>query len=225
MKPNGAGISAQEMMDSANHPELLQKVLTMFQLEGIDYLLKYLTTDKVNNVYVCRSKAKDRAVAFGKLKIDLLKFLYGNNEERMKLEIAEAQLQADITRARKLFQEIFHKHDVQSLGLATGEIKLGWERIRKFPFQGMNRYDIKSKLQSNVEDAVKDDALMRENHLNYVRRVELQVSYSTAVLDLEQKDAKQRQTEVIHMVVENMPKEFEGAQNLQKIAMRSPSRC
>jgi hypothetical protein len=224
MQPNDSSNSLQLIMTLDNHPQVLQAVLVAFQLEGIHYLLDFRTTDKnQNNVFICRQHAKERA-AFGKTtKVDVIRALHGNDADVTKAKIGEAQLQADITRARKLFKDILHMQDVQSLELATGEIKEGWERIRKFPFQGMNRFDTKSKLRTDVEDAVKDDALMRENHHEYIRRVQLRVSYSSIVLELKEDEAKQRSTEVIHMVVEHMPKEFEGAHQLMQQKFQTDS--
>ena len=201
---------------------ILQALESAFQMEGIDYLLLYFTSDQLQNgIYACRSEAKKRAVFSKSFKLDAIKILHGEND--LKAQIGEAQLKADIICARKIFKEILHAQDVQSLGLATGEIKTGWERIKKYPFQGMSVYDIKSKLRANVEDAVKDDALMCENHLKYVRRVEMQVSYLSTVLELKEEEEKQRQTEVIHMVVEHMPKEFEGAHQLMQQKFQADS--
>jgi hypothetical protein len=209
-------------LDSTTHAMILQSVENAFQMEGIHYLLLFFTTDQDGGVYVCRSKAKERAV-FSSKNVNLanIKILYG--EADLKAQIGDAQLKADIICGRKLFKEILHVQDVQSLGLATGEIKTGWERIKKYPFQGMSVHDIRSKLRAKVEDAVKDDALMRENHLKYVRRVEMEVLYSSTVLELKEQEEKQRQTEVIHMVVEHMPKEFEGAHQLMQQKFQADS--
>ena len=181
MTPNGTNSSAQTM-NVFNHAEFLQKVQLAFKTEGIDFLLKYKTTDTdANGVYLCRREAKKRAAISGKIKFDVLKALYGKENDDLRKRIGDAQLQADITRARQLFRETLHMQDVQSLGLATGQISEGFERIRNFPFQGMTRFDIKAKLKMEEADAVKNVGLMLKDHHEYVRRVEMHALYSTMV--------------------------------------------
>ena len=215
-EPNGTSSSVQTLTVH-NHPEVLQKVLLTFKVEGIDYLLKYKTTDTENGVYICRREAKKRAATSGKIKIDVLRALHAKEDgDELKKSIGEAQLQADTTRARQLFKETLHMQDVQGLGLTTGEISEGFERIRNFPFQGMSRFDVKAKLKTNEEDAVKDIPQMLKNHHEYLRRVELRVSYSTIVLAEEEKLAEQRQMEIVHSIVHHMPKEFEGAHQMMQ---------
>ena len=87
MTSNGTSSSVQTLTVH-NHPEVLQKVLLTFKVEGIDYLLKHKTTDTENSVYICRREAKKRAVTSGKIKIDVLKALHANeNDNELKLSL------------------------------------------------------------------------------------------------------------------------------------------